>query len=69
MSPNLSCVVGGLGKVVETITTTGQQPMFDPGALPFAAGWFVVFFLTVHAVEWMDRKRPGKQSESNVRQS
>jgi hypothetical protein len=35
--------------------------MFYLSVLPFAAAWFVVFFLMLHFVEWMNRKRPIKQ--------
>lgn len=58
----LACVLGGIWHLASTMATFGRSAMFYLSALPFAAAWFVVFFLMLHLVEWMNRKRGIKQS-------
>jgi len=57
----LACVIGGLWRLVEIGKTTGRPALSYLRALPFAAAWFVVFFLMLRIVEWMARKRSMKQ--------
>jgi hypothetical protein len=58
----LACVVGGVWQLADTISATQRPVMFYLSALPFAIAWFVVFFLLLHVVEWMNRKWRIKQS-------
>ena len=53
----LACLVGGVRHLVEIGTTTGRPAFSYFSALPFAAVWFVVFFLMLRTVEWVARKR------------
>jgi hypothetical protein len=52
----LACVVGGIWHLADTMAASGRSVTFYLGTLPFAAAWFVVFFLMLHFVEWMNRK-------------
>jgi hypothetical protein len=56
----LACVLGGLWQVVGTAIGSGKHAMFYLGALPFAAGWFVVFFIMLHGIERFNQKRRAK---------
>ena len=57
----LACVIGGSWHLVEIRKTTGRPALTYLSALPFAAAWFVVFFLMLRVVEWMVRKQSMKQ--------
>lgn len=59
----LACVVGGVWHLVDVVAASRQPVMFYLSALPFAAAWFVVFFLMLHFVERMNRKWRMKQPE------
>jgi len=56
----LACVFGGIWRLADTIAASGRPAPFYFSALPFAAAWFVVFFLMLHFVESMNRKRQTK---------
>jgi hypothetical protein len=58
----LACVVGGVWHLADTMPASGTPLTFYSGALLFAVGWFVVFFLMLHFVEWMNRRWRIKQS-------
>jgi len=61
----LACVVGGVWHLADTVAAAPKRPLtFYLSALAFAAVWFVVFFLMVHFVEWMNRKWLIKQSRA-----
>ena len=52
----LACVVGGVSHLADTMPPSGTPLTFYLGALVFAVVWFVVFFLMLNFVEWMNRK-------------
>jgi hypothetical protein len=59
----LACVLGGVWQLADMIRTpSGRPATFYFGALLFAAAWFAAFFVMLHAVEWMNRKRGINQS-------
>jgi hypothetical protein len=58
----LACVVGGAWHVVD-IAMASRLPLTAYfGVVPFAVGWFAVFVLMVHVVEWMKRKQVANRS-------
>jgi hypothetical protein len=57
----LACIVGGVWQLIDAVSATGRPAIFYLNVLPFAMAWFVVFFLMLHLVEWMNRKRRSKQ--------
>ena len=56
----LACVVGTIWHLADTAAGAGRTAQFYLGALPFAVAWFVAFFLMIHTVEWMNRRRAAK---------
>jgi len=58
---SLSCVVGGVWHLADTISASETQLTFYLCASLFAVAWFVVFFLMLHFVEWMNRRWRIKQ--------
>jgi hypothetical protein len=46
----MACVIGGLWQVVGTVIGSGKDALFYLTSLPFAAGWFVVFFFMLTAL-------------------
>ena len=59
----LACVVGCVWQLVETITSSPRPALSYVRSLLFAAVWFAVYFLVLHVVEWMERRRSMKQSK------
>ena len=57
----LACVIGALWPVAETAIDSARPAMSILRAIPFAAGCFAVFFVMLHLVERMNRKRRTKQ--------
>jgi undecaprenyl pyrophosphate phosphatase UppP len=57
-----ACVVGGVSQLVKTMPA-GKPASLYLGSLLVAAVWFVVFFVMLRLVEWMNQKRRMKQSQ------
>jgi hypothetical protein len=58
----LACVVGGVWHLADFHLGSGRPFTFYLSVLSIVAVWFVVFFLLLHVVEWMNRKWRIKQS-------
>jgi hypothetical protein len=59
----LACVVGCVWQLVETVTASAKPALSYLRSLLSAGVWFAVYFLVLHVVEWMERRRSMKQSK------
>ena len=57
----LASVIGGVWHLVDTIPSE-RPATFYLTALLISVGWFVVFYLMLRLVEWMNQKRKTRQS-------
>ena len=53
----IACVVGGVGRLLETSHESRRSATLYLTALPFTAAWFIVFYAMLRLVEWMKRRR------------